>query len=38
MKATLVGIQVDSKIFERFIRYMSLLHRCKFEIAGLCRY
>ena len=27
---------MDSKISEGFIRYMSLLHRCKFEAAGLC--
>ena len=26
---------MDSEIPERFIRYKSLLHRCKFEIAGL---
>ena len=36
-KTTLGGSQVDSEIFERFIKYMSLLHRCKFETAGLCR-
>ena len=36
-KATLGGSQVDFKISEGFIRYMSLLHRCKFETAGLCR-
>ncbi|RVW24254.1 Retrovirus-related Pol polyprotein from transposon TNT 1-94 [Vitis vinifera] len=30
-KAALRGSQVDSKISEGFIRYMSLLHRCKFE-------
>ncbi|RVW74402.1 Retrovirus-related Pol polyprotein from transposon TNT 1-94 [Vitis vinifera] len=34
-KAALGGSQVDSKISEGFIRYMFLLHRCKFEIAGL---
>ena len=36
-KTTLGGSQVDSEISERFIKYMSLLHRCKFETAGLCR-
>ena len=25
---------MDSKISKGFIRYMSLLHRCKFETAG----
>ena len=35
-KTTLGGSQVDSEISERFIKYMSLLHRCKFETAGLC--
>ena len=36
-KAALEGSQVDSDIPEGFIRYKSLLHKCKFEIAGLCR-
>ena len=36
-KTTLEGSQVDSEISERFIKYMSLLHMCKFETAGLCR-
>ena len=36
-KTTLGGSQVDFEISEGFIRYMSLLHRCKFEIAGLCK-
>ena len=36
-KAALEGSQVDSEIFEGFIRYMSLLYRCKFETARLCR-
>ena len=36
-KAASGGIQVDFEIFERFIRYMSLLHGCKFETIGLCR-
>ena len=36
-KTTLGSNQVDSEISERFIKYMSLFHRCKFETAGLCR-
>ena len=36
-KATLGGSQVDFEISEGFIRYMSLLYRCKFEIVGLCK-
>ena len=36
-KTTLGGSQVDSKISEGFIRYISLFHRCKFETKGLCR-
>ena len=28
---------MDSEISKGFIRYMSLLHKCKFETAGLCK-
>ena len=36
-EAILGGSQVDSEISEGFIRYMSLLHRYKFETERLCR-
>ena len=36
-KTTMADSQVDSEIFEGLIRFMSLLHRCKFETARLCR-